>query len=317
MSTAATGSPRVTALAGGVGAARFLRGLLRVVPPDAVTCVVNTGDDDRFHGLWVSPDLDSVTYTVAGASNPATGWGLAGETFTTMDALERYGAPTWFRLGDRDLATHLFRTQRLAEGASLSAVTAEITGAWGLGIRLIPMSDEPAPTVITTVEGDRVAMQDWFVRRQAGPAVAGVDLTAAEAADPAPGVIEAISEADVVVVCPSNPIISVAPILAVRGVRAALAARRHKVVAVTPVIGGRPVRGPADRLLSGLGVEVSAVGVAGLYADFCGTFVIDDVDAGLAPRVAALGVDAVVAPTLMTDDQAAASLAKQALGAVQ
>ena len=306
----------VTALAGGVGAARFLRGLVRVVAPESVTVIVNTGDDDHFHGLAVCPDLDSVTYTLAGASNPDTGWGLVGETFECMQSLERYGADTWFRLGDRDLATHLFRTERLASGATLSAVTAEITVAWRLGVRLIPMTDDPAPTVIVGTDGSRFAMQEWFVRERSEPPVAAVDLAAAERARPAPGVLDAIATADIVVICPSNPVISVAPILAVPGVRAALAARRDRVVAVTPIIGGRPVRGPADRLLSGLGIEVSAPGVASLYADVCSAFVVDELDAVLAPAIETLGVRAVVAPTLMTDEEAAATLAKVALGSV-
>lgn len=306
----------VTALAGGVGAARFLRGLARVVPQESITVVVNTGDDERFQGLHVAPDLDSVTYTLAGAANSETGWGLAGETFACMDALERYGAPTWFRLGDRDLATHLYRTQRLAAGATLSEVTADITTAWRLRVRLLPMSDEPAPTIIETVGGTRLPMQEWFVHLQADPLVRGVDLSAAARVQPAPGVLEAISGAEVVVICPSNPAISIAPILAVPGIRDTLAGRRETVVGVSPIIAGAPVRGPADRLLSGTGVEVSAAGVAGLYADFCGTFVIDDVDEELAPAIEALGMSAVVAPTLMTDDEAAAQLAKRTLDAV-
>ena len=309
--------PTVTALAGGVGAARFLRGLVQAVPPATVTAIVNTGDDDAFHGLHVAPDLDSVTYTLAGASNPETGWGLAGETFAAMTAIERYGAPTWFRLGDRDLGTHLYRTRRLAEGASLSQVTAEITAAWSLDVTLLPMSDDPAPTVIVTDDGRRLAMQEWFVKERATPPVADVDLTAARAALPAPGVVDAIRDAEVVVVCPSNPVISIAPILAVPGVRDALRARRADVVGVSPIVGGAPVRGPADRLLRGTGVEVSARGVAGLYEDFCGTFLIDEVDVEEASAIENLGVRAVPAPTLMTDLDAATTLAKLTLEAAR
>lgn len=308
--------PSITTLAGGVGAARFLRGLIGVVAPEGVSVVVNTGDDETFHGLHVSPDLDSVTYTLAGTANPETGWGLAGETFHCMDALGRYGAPTWFRLGDRDLATHLYRTERLRAGATLCEVTAEIAGAFGLGVRLIPMSDEPAPTFIQTADGRRLPMQEWFVALGCEPAVRGVDLSAAARALPAPGVLEAIAAADAVVICPSNPLISVGPILAVPGVRDALAARRERVVGISPIVGGAAVRGPADRLLAGTGVEVSAAGVAGIYADVCGTFVIDEVDEALAPAVERLDVRAVVAPTLMTDDDAAAGLAKHTLAAL-
>lgn len=306
----------ITALAGGVGAARFLRGLVRVVPPESITVVVNTGDDETFHGLRVCPDLDSVTYTLAGEANPETGWGLAGETFASMEALARFGVPTWFRLGDRDLATHLYRTDRLRQGATLSEVTAEIGRAFGLGVRLLPMSDEPAPTWILAADGRRLAMQEWFVEHHAEPAVSGVDLSPASAVSPASGVLDAVRDADVVVLCPSNPVISVGPILAVPGVRAALAARRERVVGVSPLLGGKPVRGPADRLLAGIGVEVSSAGVAAMYADVCATFLVDDVDRGLAPAIEALGVKPVVGPILMPDEEAAASLAKRAIDAL-
>src|SRR5690349_1698543 len=220
----------LTALAGGVGAARFLRGLVDVVDASTVTVVVNTGDDDDFHGLWVSPDLDSVTYTLADAHNPETGWGLAGETFATMDALERYGAETWFRLGDRDLATHLFRTERLRAGATLSEVTAAVAEAWGLRCRLLPMTDDRVATRITVRESGpagtdadvELAMQEWFVRRRAEPPVVAVRFDGAERARPAPGVLEALERAEKIVVCPSNPVISIGPVLAVPGIREAL-----------------------------------------------------------------------------------------------
>lgn len=306
----------MTALAGGVGAARFLRGLLRVVPPEQVTAIVNTGDDEQFHGLHVSPDLDTVTYTLAEAHDDDTGWGLAGETFRCMDALDRYGVDTWFRLGDTDLATHLYRTPRLAEGATLSEVTAEIARAWGLDLRMLPMSDAPAPTVVMTTAHGPLPMQEWFVRHRSEPEVSGVDLSAAESAPPAPGVIEAIDEADVVVICPSNPIISIAPVLAVPGVRRALAAARERVVAVSPIVGGRTVKGPADRLMAGLGVEVSATGVARLYADVAATLVLDETDRGLAPAVEAEGCRPLVADTIMRDPATAAALAGTCLGAV-
>lgn len=317
MPVPADGRPGVAALAGGVGAARFLRGLVEVVPAASVTVVGNTGDDQRFHGLHVSPDLDTVTYTLAGAGEPETGWGLAGETFRCMEALDRYGLPTWFRLGDADLATHLFRTARLAEGARLSEVTAEITAAWGVDVRLLPMSDVAAPTVIETVSDGRLAMQEWFVRRRAEPRVSGIDLSAAAAASPAPGVLEALEAAEVIVISPSNPLISIAPILAVDRVREALVRRRDRVVAVSPIVGGAAVKGPADRLLRDQGIEVSARGVAETYADVCGTFVLDDVDAELADKIEALGVTPVVAPTIMHDVAAASALAAICLEAVR
>ncbi len=309
----------LTALAGGVGAARFLVGLVEIVPPEQLTVVVNTADDDEFHGLWVSPDLDSVTYRLAGAHNPETGWGLADETFRTIDALDRYGVPTWFRLGDRDLATHLFRTQRRREGASLSEITAEITRAWGVRARLLPMSDDRVATRIRVTGPSGVedlAMQDWFVRRRAEPPVVDVRFEGAAAARPAPDVLESIASAETIVVCPSNPIISIGPILAVPGVRELLVERRDRVVGISPIVAGRPVRGPADRLMGPLGLEVSSAGVAGAYRDFCSTLVIDRADLALVPAIEAMGVRAIVTDTVMRDTTVAAALARETLAAV-
>jgi LPPG:FO 2-phospho-L-lactate transferase len=310
----------LVALAGGVGAARFLRGLVRVVPPEDVTVVVNTADDDTFHGLAVSPDLDTVTYTLAGAEHPEQGWGLAGETFTVMDALGRYGRDTWFRLGDRDLATHLYRTTRLAAGAPLSRVTREIADAWGVVPRLLPMTDDRVATRVTVARPDgrreTLAMQEWFVRERAEAPVVTVEFAGADAARPGPGVLRALDAAETVLVCPSNPVISIGPILAVPGVRDALRRRRDRVVGVSPIIAGAPVKGPADRLMGPLGIEVSCVGVAHAYADFCGTLVIDSGDAARAAEVEAAGVHAVVADTLMTDARVAAALARDTLDAV-
>lgn len=309
----------LTALAGGVGAARFLVGLVDVVPPEHVTVVVNTADDDEFHGLWVSPDLDSVTYRLAGAHNPETGWGLADETFRTMEALDRYGVPTWFRLGDRDLATHLFRTQRRREGASLSQATTEIAHAWGIRARLLPMTDDRVATRIRvagpTGEED-LAMQDWFVHRRAEPPVLDVRFDGADRARPAPGVLEAIATAETIVICPSNPIISIGPILAVPGVRDLLVERRDRVVGISPIVAGRPVRGPADRLMGPLGLEVSSAGVADAYRDFCSTLVIDRSDEDLVPVIEAMGVRAVTTETVMRDATVAAALARETLAAV-
>jgi len=308
------------ALAGGVGAARFLRGLVRVVPPEAVTAIVNTGDDDRFHGLHVSPDLDTVTYTLAGAEHPEQGWGLAGETFTTMDALGRYDSATWFRLGDRDLATHLFRSERLSAGASLSEVTAEISRNWDISVRLLPMSDDRISTRVTVQRADgtdeELAMQEWFVRERTEPPVTAVRFDGAETARAAPGVLDALRSAETILVCPSNPIISIRPILSVPGVHDILVERRDRVVGISPIIAGRTVKGPADRLMSGLGLDASCVGVAHAYADFCGTLVIDAGDAHRAAEVEAVGVRAVVADTLMTDARIAAALARRTIDAV-
>ena len=310
----------LVALAGGVGAARFLRGLVRIVCPEAVTVVVNTADDEVFHGLYVCPDLDTVTYTLAGAEHPEQGWGLAGETFVTMDALDRYGQDTWFRLGDRDLGTHIYRTERLAEGATVSEVSAEIAAAWGVVPRLLPMSDDRITTRVTVRRDDGatevLAMQEWFVRERANPPVVAVDFDGVETAEPAPGVLEALEAAETVLICPSNPVISIGPILAVPGVREVLTRRRDRVVGVSPIIAGAPVKGPADRLMGPLGIEVSCVGVARAYADFCGTLVIDAGDEHLAREVEAAGVHAVVADTLMTDARVAAALARHTLDAV-
>jgi LPPG:FO 2-phospho-L-lactate transferase len=310
----------LAALAGGVGAARFLRGLVQVVPPDDITVIVNTGDDDRFHGLLVCPDLDTVTYTLAGVENPATGWGLAGETFAAIDALERYALPTWFRLGDRDLATHLYRSDRVRAGASLSTIAAEIAAAWDVQSRLLPMSDDPVSTRIDvrTDEGSvsELHMQEWFVRERAEPPVVAVRFDGVERAAAAPGVLEALEQADTIIVCPSNPVISIGPILAVPGVRDALRRRRDRVVGVSPIIAGAPVKGPADRLMGPLGMEVSCVGVARAYRDFCSALVIDGGDTARAPEVEALGVHAVVTDTLMRDARVAAALARNTLDAV-
>ena len=310
----------LAALAGGVGAARFLCGLVDVVPADEIAVVLNTGDDDEFHGLWVCPDVDSVLYALAGANNPETGWGLADETFHAVDALARYGVPTWFRLGDRDLATHLYRTERRRQGASLSTVTAELATAWGVGVRLLPMTDDRVATRITTRGADgrpvELSLQEWFVREGAEPAVLGVRFEGADAARPAPGVLEALAAAETILLCPSNPVISIGPVLAVPGVRELLAARRARVVAVSPLIGGRPVKGPADRLMGPLDMEVSSVGVARAYRDVCATLVIDAADAADASRIEALGVRPVVTDTLMRDARIAAALARQTLAAV-
>jgi LPPG:FO 2-phospho-L-lactate transferase len=308
----------IVALAGGVGSARFLSGLLQVVDPVDVVIVGNTGDDDWFHGLRVCPDLDSVTYTLAGANNPETGWGLAGETFATLGALERYGVPTWFNIGDRDFATHLYRTERLRAGTPLSEITADIAAAWGLTCRLIPMTDDAVATRITAAmpSGNvELALEEWFVRERSEPPVVSVRFDGADTARPAPGVLDALRNADAIVICPANPILSIAPILAVPGIREAVAAH-GRVVGISNLIAGAAVRGPADRLLADLGIEASCVGVARAYRDLCAAFVIDDQDAARAGEVEALGVRAVVTDTLMKDPAVAASLARETLAAV-
>jgi LPPG:FO 2-phospho-L-lactate transferase len=305
----------IAALAGGVGAARLLGGLVRIVPPSDVTVVVNTGDDTVLHGLHVSPDLDTVTYSLAGVVNPETGWGLTGETWEAMAALERYGGKTWFRLGDRDLATHLYRTQRLRDGASLSTITSEVAASWDVRPRLLPMSDDAVRTRVTLADGAEVEFQDYFVRRRHEVEVQAVRFEGAESAGPAPGVLEAIETAATLIVCPSNPIVSIGPILAVPGVEEAIARRRADTVAVSPIVAGAALKGPADRLLRELGHEASVVGVARLYARLASTLVVDEADAALADRVEAEGLRCVVTPSVMSSPEAAAALAKVVLAA--
>ncbi len=304
------------ALAGGVGAARLLRGMVEVVDPSAITAVVNTGDDFVIHGLHVSPDLDTVTYTLADAVNPETGWGLDGESWSTMEALDRFGPGlTWFRLGDRDLATHLYRTRRLGEGATLSTVTAEVAAAWGVGVRLLPMSDDPVETRVDVVGVGEIDFQDYFVRRHHDVPVAGVRFAGAGAAAPAPGVLDALGTADRVVICPSNPFVSIDPILAVPGLREAVVARRDDVVAVSPIVAGAALKGPAARLLADLGHDVSVVGVARLYVPLASVLVVDEADGWLAAAVRDEGMRCAVAPTVMRGRSEAVALAAAVLGA--
>jgi LPPG:FO 2-phospho-L-lactate transferase len=306
-------SPTVTVLAGGVGAARMLGGLVQVVDPSEIAAVVNTGDDLELHGLHISPDLDTITYTLADAVNPETGWGLVGETWQAMDALARYGGVTWFGLGDRDLATHLYRTQRIADGLTLTEVEAEIVAAWGLGLRLLPMSDDPVRTMITVVDEGEIGFQDYFVRRQHDVAATDIRFAGHEVATPSPAALEAVAAAERVVIAPSNPLVSIAPILAVPGLREAVEARRDDTVAVSPIIAGATVKGPADRLLRELGHDQSVVGVARLYAPLAARLVIDEADADLADAVTAEGIEAVVAPTMMYGPPEAAALARVVL----
>ena len=301
----------MAALCGGVGAARFLGGLVDVVEPHRVVAVVNTGDDAVLHGLHVSPDLDTVTYTLAGAISRERGWGLEGETWAAMAALARYPSRlSWFGLGDRDLATHLFRTQRLADGAPLSTVTAEIAEAWGVEVSIVPVTDDRLETLMDVEDEGEIGFQDYFVRRGHAVAVRGVRFRGAAVAKPAPGVLDALAAAEVVVICPSNPIVSVGPVLVVPGVRDAVVARRDRVVAVSPIVAGAALKGPADRLMAELGHEVSVVGVAHLYASLAGTLVIDEADAALAPAVEAAGMRCVVTPTVMRGATEAAALAR-------
>lgn len=331
-------------LCGGVGAARFLSGLCDVVAPSEITAVVNTGDDLEIHGLVVCPDLDTITYSLARAQNPELGWGLAGESFTVLTALERYLGPPWFQLGDRDLATHLYRTGELRAGVRLSAVTEAIARSWGVGPRLLPMTDDPVRTrLLLTESGSEVAarspnlcasrrggdsrgsaaagsrwevsFQEYFVALGHAVEVAAVRFAGAETAVPAPGVIEAIESAELVVVAPSNPVVSIDPILALPGIAEAVRSRRHRVVGISPIVGGAALKGPADRLLSELGGEASAFGVARWLGGFLGALLIDEVDRDLAPAIGDLGVRPVVTETVMSTRERAALLASATLAA--
>jgi len=315
----ASNSRSVAVLAGGVGAARFLSGLLRVCRPTDVTAIVNVGDDFTLHGLDISPDLDTVTYTLAGQINPETGWGRAGETWRVLTELGRLGGQDWFKLGDLDLALHLFRTQRRSDGASLSQVTGEIAARFGLELTLLPVSDDPIATRITPAEPDgatEIDFQEYFVAHRHGIAVRSVRFAGIEGAKPAPGVLDALSSAGTVVVAPSNPFVSIGPVIDVPQVRETLRGRRGSVVAVSPIVGGASIKGPAGAMMRELGHEPSVVGVARLYAEFAGTLVIDHADAELAPAVAQAGMTPVVTDTIMADPDRAAGLARATLEGV-
>jgi LPPG:FO 2-phospho-L-lactate transferase len=295
----------------------MLSGLVQVVPPRSITAIVNVGDDTVLHGLHISPDLDTITYTLAGMDNQETGWGVVGESWTVMDELGRLGGENWFRLGDRDLATHLFRTGRLRGGDSLSDVTAAIASRRHIEVTLLPVTDDPVRTMLTLAqeshlgpEGTEVAFQDYFVRLHHDVAVHSVRFAGADQARPAFGVMDALASAERIVVCPSNPIVSIGPLLAVPGVLDALTKRREDIVAVSPIVAGAALKGPADRLMRELGTEPSVVGVARLYAPWAGTLVVDEADQYRAGEVEAEGVRCLVAPTLMDSPARSAALAR-------
>lgn len=306
-------SSRITALAGGVGAARFLRGVVRIVPGTDLSVIVNTGDDEEFFGLSVSPDLDTVTYTLANTVDPEKGWGLPQETHRCLAALGRYYPDTWFGLGDADLATHLFRTQELRQGQTLSQVTAAIARKWGIEATVLPMSNERVRTVVHT-EAGALPFQEYFVKQRSEGQVSKVEFSGIETAQAAPGVVNAIHGADLIILPPSNPIVSIGPILSLPGVRQALRDTPAPVVAISPLVAGKPIKGPADRMLAGLGIEVSSVGVATLYQDFVDTFVLDrqDIEHDPAPRerLEKMGLAVIVTDTVMNDMDKSVALAQ-------
>ena len=290
---------RVAALAGGVGASKLFLGLNRVMDARELTAIVNTGDDLSLHGLEISPDLDIVTYTLGGVVNPETGWGFRQETFRLLERLAVLGGPSWFNLGDRDLATHIYRTDRLRRGATLSQVADEVRRALGVEAAILPMSDQAVRTKIRAKQG-WLAFQEYFVKLRAKPAVREIRFAGCENARPAPGVLEALRGAERIVICPSNPMISVGPILAVPGIREALRERRDAVLAVCPLVGGKSLKGPSDKMMRQMGLQSSALGVAKLYRDFCGTLMIDSADARHKKAIAAQGMNVVVASTVMS-----------------
>jgi LPPG:FO 2-phospho-L-lactate transferase len=289
---------RITALAGGVGASKLLLGLYEVMEPRNLTIIVNIGDDITLHGLKISPDLDIVTYTLAGIVDSAKGWGFRGETFHALKRLAVYQRSNWFNLGDRDLATHIHRTALLSEGMTLSQAAEAIRTALRVKSRVLPMSDDAVPTIIDSNEGS-LHFQEYLVKRRAEPIVRGIRFAGVESARPAPGVLEAILAADRVIICPSNPLISIGPILAVPGVREQLRTCKDKVFAVCPIVGGKSLKGPSDKMLAQLGYQSTALSVAKLYADFTGTFIIDPADKSQAAAISALGMKVAILPTVM------------------
>jgi len=300
-----------------VGAAKFIRGLVRRIDPRRLTVIVNTGDDEQFYGLHVSPDVDTVTYTLAGVVNQSHGWGLAGESLHALEALARlYGKP-WFNLGDRDLATHLYRTERLRAGATLSRVTAEIAGRFGVKSRILPMSDDRVHTHVKLKGKAAIPFQEYFVRGRARGTVEAIELRGLDQARPAPGVLDAIAASRAVILAPSNPFVSLEPIIGLAGVRAALTQVRERVAAVSPIVGGKPIKGPADKMMRGLGHEVSPLGIARLYRDFAGLMVIDQLDRRYLEPIRDLGIRAVATDTIMSTPARAAKLADVVLRALE
>jgi LPPG:FO 2-phospho-L-lactate transferase len=299
----------ITALAGGVGAARFLTGLVRVIEAENLTIVVNTGDDVEMHGLHVSPDLDIVTYTLAGIVDTTRGWGIEGDTFHFLEMLKRLGVEAWFALGDKDLATQIYRTTLLRQGKRLSEVTATLANVLGVNSRILPMTDDHFETRIVTEHG-AIHFQEYLVKRQAQDRVLNVEFVGADLAKPAPNVVEALRAADLVVLCPSNPIVSMGTILSVKGIRDALLRSEARKVAVSPIVAGAAIKGPAPQLLRGLGMEVSAYSVAKLYSDFLDIFVIDNADLSERERIEKLGLEVRVTNTIMRTFEDKVDLAK-------
>ena len=302
----------IAVLSGGVGAARLLRALSGVVDPTSLHAIVNVGDDLEMHGLCICPDLDTITYTLAGLSNDELGWGLRGESWRVMDELAALGGESWFALGDRDLATHLYRTQRLRRGATKSVVTSELAKHHGLSVHLFPVTDDVVATTFETAIG-HLTFQEYFVQRHHDVVVNSIRYEGASDSTPAPGVLETLRDASLIVIAPSNPLISIEPILQIPGVRDILQGRRSSVIAVSPIIQGAALKGPADRLLREMGFDASCVGVANYYRDIVATIVIDEADEDRRAEIEALGIDVRVTTTIMHNEQNSSMLAKTVL----
>ncbi|MFP3985365.1 MAG: 2-phospho-L-lactate transferase [Candidatus Bathyarchaeia archaeon] len=306
---------RITCLAGGVGAAKFLQGLARIVPQENITIIANTGDDVELYRLHISPDPDIIMYTLAGIVDEDKGWGIKNDTFNCLSMLEKYGLETWFKLGDKDLATHIFRTQLLKNDIPLNEVVQKLCNVLGLKVKILPVSNERIiPQIVTDV--GKMHFEEYLVKRGARDKVLNVVFEGAGMLRPAPGVIESIKVAECVIVCPSNPIVSIGPILAVKGIREALMETAAKVIAISPIVGGATIKGPADKLMRGLGLEVSAYSVASLYCSFLDVFILDEVDKLEKKKIESLGVKAITANTIMHSLQDKIELAKLTLGAL-
>lgn len=305
----------ICVLAGGVGAAKLLNGLKDVLPSEEITAVINTGDDAIMHGLYICPDIDTVTYTLAGVNNVETGWGLQGETWVAMESLKKLGGETWFNLGDKDLATHLYRTARLSEGVGLKEITKEIASAMGISVNLLPMTEDRVETMVTLLEsGDEISFQEYFVKHRHEVPISSVRFNGSQQAQATHGVIDAIREAEVVIIAPSNPLVSIAPIFSIPEISNALKERKEDVVAVSPIVAGSALKGPADRLLNELGYEASVEGVAKYYQDWINTLIIDKADFDSVENIESLGINCVSTETVMSDPQIAASLGSTLLG---
>jgi LPPG:FO 2-phospho-L-lactate transferase len=302
---------KVTALAGGVGGAKLAHGLAKAISPEDLTVIVNTGDDFEHFGLYICPDLDTVCYTLAGLANPATGWGRSDESWRAMDTVQELGGPGWFGLGDRDLGLHLERTRQLKAGTTLSQFTELVSRSWGIRSTVLPMSDDAVPTSVYTIDQEELSFQEYFVHRQCRPHVRGFRFNGVESASPAPGLLVALKQSDLVVICPSNPWVSIGPILAVPGIRATL--QNRVVVAVTPIIGGKTVKGPAAKMYAEMGIEPTAVAVAQHYGDLLAGFVLDKVDQSSEGAVQDLGVRPYITDTLMSSDVDRQRLAEKIL----